>query len=142
MTATLPRTLALLCLACLANAARAEDQAAPGREDSAIPRAEPHRRWFSFPWKMRVNRRHDEQARKTQGPPPAVNGVILASILGGGLVLWLLLLTIRWRLRVGRAERQARETSALLGAMFGYPAGMWVYDKLYPCSPSGNEPEA
>ena len=66
-----------------------------------------------------------------------VSGVVLAGLLGGGLALWLLLRLIRRKIRAGsvnQREPKGRETAALLGAMFGFPAGLWIYDKLYPCS--------
>jgi hypothetical protein len=66
-----------------------------------------------------------------------VNGFVLASLLGGGLALWLLFYAIRRKIRAGgvnNRQASARETSALLAALFGFPAGAWIYDKLYPCS--------
>ncbi|HTU20357.1 MAG TPA: hypothetical protein VMG10_19995 [Gemmataceae bacterium] len=84
----------------------------------------------------------------------AVNEFVVAGLLGGGLGLWILLVMIRLKIRAARpatpgtedTTTQARSAPALLGAMFGFPAGMWIYDKLYPC-PSGTplplcEPEA
>lgn len=73
-----------------------------------------------------------------------VNEFVLASLLGGGLALWLLLNMVRFKLRATwsrtleeeDAAMQARRMPALLGAMFGFPAGLWIYDKLYPC-PAG-----
>lgn len=61
-----------------------------------------------------------------------VNGLVLAGIFGGGLLLWLLLLLIRRQVRAGSVSDGSvppRETAALLGSMFGFPAGMWIYDK-------------
>jgi hypothetical protein len=95
-----------------------------------------------------VDQVHDVlQDHATRGPSSVVNDIALAGLLGGGLGLWLLLRMIRFRMRRKRAATtwqtgsqsdpatQARETSALLGAMFGFPAGLWIYDKLYPCPP-------
>jgi hypothetical protein len=70
------------------------------------------------------------------------NGFVLAGLIGGGLVFWLFLCAIRRKIRAGSArdqKTQARATPALLGAMFGFPAGLWIYDKLYPCPPPCNE---
>jgi hypothetical protein len=87
----------------------------------------------------------------TRGSSAIINGVPLAGLLGGGLSLWLSLRLIRFRLRASRTATawsagsvnepgtQARETAGLLGAMFGFPAGLWIYDKLYP-SPPGVTP--
>lgn len=148
MTATFPRILALIVLAYLANAGRAEDQAAPIpdkaeeiRPESSNAAEKPRRWWFPFSRKARINRMREAQANKPHAPPAIVNGVVLASLLGGGLGLWLLLVLIRLRMRNGRKKRQARETSALFGALFGFPAGLWIYDKLCPYSASSNEPE-
>ncbi len=95
-----------------------------------------------------VDQVHDVlQDHATRGSPSVVNDMILAGLLGGGLGLWLLLRMIRFKMRsrsaattwpVGSASdprTQARETAALLGSMFGCPAGLWIYDKLYPCPP-------
>lgn len=84
------------------------------------------------------------QAHAERGLSSVANDVVLVGVLGGGLALWGLLVTIRFRMRRRQPETlsaedasmQARATPALLGAMFGYPAGMWIYDKLYPC-PAG-----
>lgn len=125
MTAALPRILSLLCLICQASAVRAEDQAVP---KSTTPAQ--HRRWFSFLRKARVQRTIRES-------PPVVSGVVLASLLGGGLSLWLLLRMVRYRIRAGSGsdgKAQERERAALLGVCFGFPAGMCLYDRLYPCS--------
>lgn len=82
-----------------------------------------------------------------RGSSPVVNDVVLAGLLVGGLGLWLLLRMIRYRMRARRGVSgwqegseidpsiQTRATAALLGTRFGFPAGMWVYDKLYPCPP-------
>jgi hypothetical protein len=87
------------------------------------------------------------QDHATRGPSTLVNDVLVAGLLGGGLGLWLLLRLIRFKMRrnrpatawdagsINESGTQARETAALLGAMFGYPAGLWIYDKLYPCPP-------
>ncbi|MGH7172501.1 MAG: hypothetical protein ACRELF_14625 [Gemmataceae bacterium] len=74
-----------------------------------------------------------------------VNEFVLAGLLVGGLALWILLAMIRFKMRAARAATagdedaamQARGAPALFGAMFGFPAGLWIYDKLYPC-PSGS----
>jgi len=85
------------------------------------------------------------QSHATPGASHAVvNEFVLAGLLGGGLGLWIVLGLIRFKMRAARpatpAEQatamQARGAPALLGAMFGFPAGLWIYDKLYPC-PSG-----
>lgn len=82
-----------------------------------------------------------------RGVSPVANNVALAGLIVGAVGLWLLLRMIRYRMRVRHPvsswqdgsysdpRTQAREKAALLGALFGFPAGMWVYDKLYPCPP-------
>lgn len=87
------------------------------------------------------------QDHATRGSSSMVNDVVLAGLLGGGLGLWLLLRMIRFKMRTRRAattwqtgsvsdpKTQTRETAALLGSMFGFYAGLWIYDKLYPCPP-------
>lgn len=83
------------------------------------------------------------QAHASSGESHSVvNEFVLAGLLGGGLGLWILLGTVRLKMRAGRpiapseqdAAMQARSAPALFGAMFGFPAGLWIYDKLYPCS--------
>jgi hypothetical protein len=79
------------------------------------------------------------QDRAAHGSSPVVNSVVLAALLGGGLALWLLLRLIRRRIRAGDVSEQAallHETPASLGTMFGFPAGLWIYDKIYPYSKS------
>jgi hypothetical protein len=71
------------------------------------------------------------QAHLDRGDSSAVNDGIFAAVLGGGLTLWLLLCLIRRKIR-SSGERTRTENAALLGAMFGSPAGVWIYDKLYP----------
>ena len=69
-----------------------------------------------------------------------VNEFVLASLLGGGVALWLVLCGVRFKMRANDAgnplaasgPEAARRTPALLGAMFGFPAAQWIYDKLYP----------
>jgi hypothetical protein len=87
------------------------------------------------------------QDHVTRGSSSPGNDAVFAFLLGGGLGLWLLLRMVRYRLRsptgatswqtgsVSDPNTRARETAALLGALFGFPGGMWVYDKLYPCPP-------
>jgi hypothetical protein len=91
-----------------------------------------------------VNRVRDMlQDHAERGSSPIVNDIVLIGLLGGGLALWLVLRLIRRR--IGAAsdrETLPREKPVLLGAMLGFPAGLWIYDKLCPCSPIGNEPEA
>ncbi len=128
MTAALPQTLALLCLVCLASAVRAEGQAAPISAAAAGDDAAKPRRWPWFLRKLRVQR------TTTPHAPPVVSGVVLTGILSGGLVLWLLLLLIRFHKRASDGRMQARETSVLLAALFGFPAGMCIYDRLCPNS--------
>lgn len=92
----------------------------------------------------------------TEGSPSVGVEIVLTSVFGGGVCLWILLGILRFKMRSSRpaiprdeeGAMQAREGPALLGAMFGFPAGLWIYDKLYPC-PSGTplplcepEPEA
>jgi hypothetical protein len=83
------------------------------------------------------------QAHATRGQSTSVvNEFVLASLLGGVVGLWLLLCLIRFKMRARHAsdsieqsaEERARRGPALLGAMFGFPAGHWLYDKLYPSS--------
>jgi hypothetical protein len=74
------------------------------------------------------------------GASPAANEVFLAAALGGGLLLWLLLGILRWKTMEPDTATQTRAASALLGSMFGCPSGLWVYDKLYPFSPTPCEP--
>lgn len=232
------RTVSLLCLVCLASAGRAEEQAAPIRDDAgmfhaaAIDRAEHEiagirrtfdrgvfvrtmatagprpSRWLPFLRTPRINRMLEEQLRTfadesgapgvyvlvcnrprdihvlvrpggdvdlnhhdaedlrqsfardlhdkdadsallalvdrvqemlqdraEHGSSPVVKGAVLAGLLGGGLALWLLLRLIRRRIWAeSGSEARPRETPASLGAMFGFPAGLWIYDKTYPFS--------
>jgi hypothetical protein len=80
------------------------------------------------------------QQHATRGPAVVVNDFVLGSLLASGVGLWLLLRLIRYRLRsqerAGSRERpeepSARAKSALFGAMFGWPAGLWIYDKMVP----------
>lgn len=69
-----------------------------------------------------------------------VSEFTLVGLLGGGGVLWLLLWMVRYRMRAGSAfeedPAEAVRRPALLGAMFGFPAGGWIYDRLHPY-PSG-----
>ncbi|HEY7330482.1 MAG TPA: hypothetical protein VH592_22770 [Gemmataceae bacterium] len=79
------------------------------------------------------------QDRAAHGSSPVINDIVLAGLLGGGLALWLLLRLIRRRIRAGDASEQGtlpHETPASLGTMFGFPAGLWIYDKIYPYSKS------
>lgn len=82
------------------------------------------------------------QGNVTRGPSTAVlSELALAGILGGGLLLWLVLSIVRYKTRAAQPAEEdpterARRRSALLGAMFGFPAGLWIYDRLYRC-PSG-----
>ncbi|HWG43852.1 MAG TPA: hypothetical protein VN688_13830 [Gemmataceae bacterium] len=72
-----------------------------------------------------------------------VNEFVLAGLLGGGVALWLLLCGVRFKMQGKQARslfdesapQGSRRTPALLGAMFGFPAGQWIYDKLYPNTP-------
>lgn len=85
------------------------------------------------------------QDHAERGSSPVVNGVVFVGLLGGGLALWLVLRLIQRRIQAGSAsdrETLSRERPALLGAWFGFPAGLWIYDKLCPYSPSLPEPEA
>jgi len=81
-----------------------------------------------------VNRVRDMlQDHAERGSSPVVNGIVLVGLLGGGLALWLVLRLIRRR--IGAAsdrETLSRERPVLLGTMFGFPAGLWIYDKLCP----------
>jgi hypothetical protein len=83
------------------------------------------------------------QAHATRGQSNSVvSEFALAAILGGGIALWLVLSIVHFKRRAAHpveedATEQARRTPALLGAMFGSPSGLWIYDKLYPC-PSGS----
>lgn len=66
-----------------------------------------------------------------------VNEYILLGLVGGGVGLWLVLALVRIKMRAGHTETAgvgatALHGPALLGAMFGSPAGAWIYDKLYP----------
>lgn len=128
MTAGLPRTLALLYVVFVASAVRAEDQSAASPVAAASYRAAKQRSWFSFVKKMRVQ-------RTTRDSPPIVSGVVLSSLLGGGVAVWLLLRIVRFRMRARRASNgkiQEQEMAALLGVLFGFPAGMCIYDNIHP----------
>lgn len=137
MTSTLPRVLSVICLICLAQMARAESRPVPIRADAAV--SPQPRRWFSFPRRPRANRAAEKPAHK---PMSIVKDMVFAGLLGGGLGLWLLLRIIHFKMRAGHsvtaneedAAMQTRETAALLGALFGCPAGLCIYDKLYPHS--------
>jgi hypothetical protein len=77
------------------------------------------------------------QDHAERGSSPAVNASVLVGLLGGGLALWLLLRLIRRRIGAGSVsdrETQTRDSAVLLGTMFGFPAGLWIYDKLCPVS--------
>ena len=82
------------------------------------------------------------QSNVARGPSTSVlNEFALAAILSSGIALWLVLRIVHFKMRAAHpteetATERTRETPALLGAMFGFPAGLWIYDKLYPC-PSG-----
>lgn len=68
---------------------------------------------------------------------PAVEGVVLIGLLCGGLALWLFLRLVRRRIRAGSLsdrEPSPRERLAMHGDMLGFPAGQWIFDKMYPCS--------
>jgi hypothetical protein len=91
-------------------------------------------------------------AHATRGQSRSVvSEFTLAGILSGGLGLWLALYLIRHRMRVANkivdenTPEQAQRTPALLGALFGCPAALPIYDKLFPCPSSGKglfcEPE-
>ncbi len=86
------------------------------------------------------------QDHSERGSSPVVNGIVLVGLLGGGLALWLVLRLIRRRLvRDSDREPLSRERQVLLGTMFGFPAGLWIYDKLSPfhspiSSPFSREP--
>lgn len=76
---------------------------------------------------------HAKRGRLTS----VVNEIFLAAILVGGVALWLILYSVRLKLRAGHlreedAAKPARGTPALLGAQFGFPAALWIYDKLHP----------
>jgi hypothetical protein len=75
------------------------------------------------------------QDHAARGSSPVVNGIVLVGLLGGGLALWLLLRLIQRRIPAASASGQevlSRERPALLGSMFGFPAGLWIYDKVCP----------
>jgi hypothetical protein len=81
------------------------------------------------------------QDHAERGSSPVVNGSVFIGLLAGGLALWLLLRLIRRRIGAGSMsdrETQAHDNPILLGAMFGFPAGLWIYDKLSPL-PSTNK---
>ncbi len=84
------------------------------------------------------------QGRATRGSSLGDNDSFLFVCLGGGIAAWLLLVLLRWRMRVGRAASPGDETAmtpALLGTMFGCPAGAWIHDKSHPLSaPPGSAP--
>jgi hypothetical protein len=87
------------------------------------------------------------QVHAARGAISFVDDFVLLTLLGGGLGLWFLLCLIRYKLRGRQAVDAARsgepnrtDDAALLGAMFGCPAGMWIYDKLYPCPASAAGP--
>lgn len=87
------------------------------------------------------------QDHANRGSSPASNDLVFAGLLGGGLGLWLLLRMIRFKMRTRQAatswqegsasdpRTQTRERAAMFGALFGFPGGLWIYDKLYPCPP-------
>ncbi len=86
------------------------------------------------------------RASATRGQSTSVvSEFVLAGVLGGGLGLWLVLGLIRYKMRSDGAddpieettEVQVRRRPALMGAMFGFPAGHWIYDKLYPSPAQG-----
>ena len=81
------------------------------------------------------------RASATRGQSTSVvSEFVLAGVLAGGIGLWLVLGLIRYKMRARRADALPEETAeervrrrpALMGAMFGLPAGHWIYDKLYP----------
>jgi hypothetical protein len=81
-----------------------------------------------------------ERSRSTS----VVSEIILGGVIAGLVGLWLMLCAIRFKMR--RAHRTDDETAepadrkaALLGSMFGTPAGCWIYDKLFR-GPPGTVP--
>jgi hypothetical protein len=71
---------------------------------------------------------------EARGPSPADNDVLLLGCLGGGIALWILLLAIHWKLGLKSTPSQEKApllTPALLGAIFGFPTGAWINDKIY-----------
>lgn len=78
------------------------------------------------------------KAHATRGQSTSVvNVYILLGLVGGGVGLWLVLALVRFKMRAGQVGmvgvgETALHGPALLGAMFGSPAGAWIYDKLYP----------
>jgi hypothetical protein len=85
------------------------------------------------------------QTHKTRGPSSSgLSEFTLLAILGGGVALWLLLSLVRYKRRAAPpldedAAEQARRMAALLGAMFGSPSALCIYDKLYLCSAGAPE---
>jgi hypothetical protein len=75
------------------------------------------------------------QDHAARGSLPVVNDIVLVGLLGGGLALWLLLCLIQRRIQAASAsdrEALSRQRPAPFGAMFGFPAGVWIYDRLCP----------
>lgn len=72
--------------------------------------------------------------RSLHGSSSGIGDVVLGSLVGGGLLAWLILAVLRKRLCAGRTEEAdgARESAILLGTMFGCPAAQSVYEKLGP----------
>ncbi len=111
-----------------------------GRSHGACRTAAPMRP--CSPWSIRSVPRSKPMPRAVS-PRSVVNEFVLASLLGGGVALWLVLCGVRFKMRASQAgnslddsaAERARRTPALLGAMFGFPAGQWIYDKLYPSTP-------
>jgi hypothetical protein len=86
------------------------------------------------------------QDHAKNGSSSIVNDVVLVAVLGGGFLLWFLLALVRLKMRARQSampsEEETRLRPALLGSLFGCPAGFWIYDKLYPSLPDVVEPPA
>jgi hypothetical protein len=81
------------------------------------------------------------QAKHPAGDAGTVIGLPeLAVLLLAPVALWLVLVAVLWRVNRrggGRPAGSSERTAAMLGALFGVPAGFAVYDRMFKGAPPG-----
>ncbi len=82
-------------------------------------------------------------------PPRTADNLVLALVLGAGGVLIAFWLVLRMVRRPAHEAEPRELTPAILGSLFGSPAGFWIYDKLFlayrppaPVQPASPPPAA